>query len=331
MELLKQLYGIHSPSYGEKKMKKFIKGWCRYNIPEANVVAENGNLYITKGDAETYPCIVAHLDQVQDKHSDDFRCYVSDGKVYGFSVKEMRMEGLGADDKNGIWIALKCLLQYDVMKVAFFMGEEVGCVGSGKANMEFFEDCRWVVQCDRRDGGDLISMASCVDLCSQDFLDAIEMDRFGYHEEHGLMTDVMELKEQGLKVSCVNMSCGYHRPHTDGEYTVISELMNCRRFVEWIVENVTDVYPHEYADSYGAYGKYGKYDDYYDFDGWYHYKPATDDELANLIADYMWGWEEATDEEIYENVRYYTNRPKADVMTMIRACRNEMQVMHNAS
>jgi hypothetical protein len=37
------------------------------------------------------------------------------------------MEGLGADDKNGIWIALQCLKKYDTVKVAFFVSEEVGC------------------------------------------------------------------------------------------------------------------------------------------------------------------------------------------------------------
>lgn len=330
MELLKQLYGIHSPSQGEKKMKKFIKGWCRFNIPDAQVVAENGNLYITKGDAETYPCIVAHLDQVQDKHSKDFRCYVTDDKVWGFSVENLRMEGLGADDKNGIWVALKCLLNYDVMKVAFFMGEEIGCVGSSRADMSFFDDCRWVVQCDRRNGGDLITEASGVDLCSEDFVNAIDMGKFGYHEERGLMTDVMELKEQGLKVSCVNMSCGYYRPHTDGEYTVVSELRNCLSFVEWIVENVTEVMPHEYV--------YSKYDDWHgDYGYGYGYgygysgKANDDDELANLIADYMWQWEGATDEEVYEEVKYWTERPKAQVINMIQACRNEMQLMYNAS
>ena len=107
------------------------------------------------------------------------------------------------------------------------------------------------------------------------------------------------------------------------------------------MENVTDVYPHEYVEPYwGSYGKYGKYgygygDPYDDYDWWYKQygvdKAATDDELANMIADYMWGWEEATDEEIYESVRYYTNRPKKDVITMIQACRSEMALMHNAS
>lgn len=321
---------------GEKKMKKFIKGWCRYNIPDANVFAENGNLYITKGVSDTYPCVVAHLDQVQDKHSKDFRCYMSDGKVYGFSVEEMRMEGLGADDKNGIWVALKCLLKYDVLKVAFFCGEEIGCVGSEKANMQFFSDCRWVVQCDRKGGKDLITNASYVELCSEEFINAIHMEAFGYEEEHGLMTDVMTLKEKGLAVSCVNMSCGYYRPHTDGEYTVVDELTNCLHFVQWMIENVTDVYPHEYLGY--AYPKYD--DDYwrgyygYGYDGYGYSKEqynADDDELANTIASLLWEWPDATAEDIYEEVKYWTSKSKTSVMKIIKETMGQYAQYKNAS
>lgn len=276
MELLRELYKISSPSRGEKKMKKFVKKWIKDNVPEAMVSNDNaGNLYVVKGNAETYPCIVAHLDQVQDPHEKDFCCYVVDGKVFGFCPSKVELRGLGADDKNGIWVALKCLQKYDAMKCAFFVGEEIGCVGSSKADIDFFRHCRWVVQCDRKNGSDLITDAGWTELCSRDFVVALSegMEKYGYKETDGLMTDVMTLKESGLDVSCVNMSCGYYRPHTEEEYTDLAELQNCLEFVEWIVENVTDVYPHEYEPkswkSYGGYGGYGKsYGGYGKYD-WY--------------------------------------------------------------
>ena len=40
-----------------------------------------------------------------------------------------------------------------------------------------------------------------------------------------MMTDVLELKEKGLKVSCLNLSCGYYEPHTDHEFTVKKDLL----------------------------------------------------------------------------------------------------------
>jgi hypothetical protein len=53
------------------------------------------------------------------------------------------------------------------------------------------------------------------------------------------------------------MSCGYYNPHTDEEFTVISDLLNALDLVEHIITTCTDVYPHEATYSYG--GKYGKY------------------------------------------------------------------------
>ena len=59
------------------------------------------------------------------------------------------------------------------------------------------------------------------------------------------MTDVQELKERGLQVSCINLSCGYYEPHTDHEFTVKKDLMNCLSLVEHIIENCTEPYPHQ--------------------------------------------------------------------------------------
>ena len=65
--LLKQLFSIHSPSGNEKRMKKFIMKWISKNVPDASVSFDRkGNIYVIRGKDETYPCIVAHLDQVQD-------------------------------------------------------------------------------------------------------------------------------------------------------------------------------------------------------------------------------------------------------------------------
>ena len=71
MKLLKQLFKIYSPSGKEGYMTKFIKGFCK-RIPDAKFEKDQvGNIYITRGESETYPCIVAHLDQVQKIHSKD--------------------------------------------------------------------------------------------------------------------------------------------------------------------------------------------------------------------------------------------------------------------
>ena len=153
MELLKQLYKIYSPSRGEKKMRKFIKDWIRKNVPDAIYEVDNlGNLYVRKGESDTYPTVVSHIDQVQKTHSRDFQAVETKEIIFGFSIGNVQMEGPGCDDKNGIWICLKCLQKFPVMKCAFFVGEEIGCIGSEGAVMSFFDDSRFVLQCDRRGG-----------------------------------------------------------------------------------------------------------------------------------------------------------------------------------
>ena len=58
--------------------------------------------------------------------------------IVGYDHRHKRMVGIGADDKNGIWICLKCLEDFKAVKCAFFVQEEVGRIGSSHADMTFF-------------------------------------------------------------------------------------------------------------------------------------------------------------------------------------------------
>ena len=253
MNTLLDLYRIYSPSGGEKPMKKYIKNWVKNNVQGCKITYDNkGNIYVTKGDSDTYPCIVSHIDQVQDKYSDDYNVYLLEDTLMGYSQKRREFEGLGADDKNGIWVCLKCLQKYDVMKCAFFVEEEIGCGGSSAAKIDWFDDCRFVLQCDRRGSNDLITSIGCTDLCSDEFLRDINYSAYGYKPTSGLMTDVETLKNKGVNLCMLNISCGYYNPHTDNEFTVIAELENCLAFVENIVENCTDVYEHKSEYKYNG-------------------------------------------------------------------------------
>ena len=264
--LLKQLFCIHSKSGKEGKMRKFIWNWIKQNDPRTSIVCDKlGNMYITKGKSETYPCVVAHLDQVQERHSKDFMAYEAEDIIIGFSPKRREQQGLGADDKCGIWIGLKCLQKFEAMKLAFFVGEEIGCKGSGQAEMEFFSDCRFVIEPDRKGAEDLITQIGWTPLCSDDFLKDIGFKKFGYKETDGMMTDIEALKDNGLAISCINLSCGYYKPHTDQEFVYKPALSNCLAFIEHIIKTCTKVYPH--VDMTSQYERenyyYDVYDDYY--------------------------------------------------------------------
>ena len=287
MKLLKKLYRISSPSNQEALMQKFIISLLKgANIPYS--VDKKGNIYATKGESDTYPCVACHIDEVHKFRKDGYKVMESDGVLYGFNPNTMSFEGIGADDKNGIWVCIKALNEFDAIKCAFFVAEEVGCQGSRAAEMAFFDDCRFVLQCDRKGNSDFITNASCTELCSKEFVKDANISAFGYKEANGLMTDVMELKERGLKVSACNISCGYYNPHTNNEMTRISDLLNCYNLVRNIITNCVKTYPHKYvAPKYTGYtGKYGGY-----YDGWGGYYGYKKDEIIeNLKELYTSAW-----------------------------------------
>lgn len=280
MQLLKTLYRIYSPSGKESKIKQYLISYVRKIQGTSVKCDKKGNLYITKGKSDTYPCIVAHIDQVVSKHSSDFKAIETRDIILGYSMKDRMTQNLGADDKNGVWIALKCLEKYDTLKVAFFVEEETGCGGSKNADMGFFNDCRFVIQCDRRGSSDLVTSIGFTDLCSEEFISDIEPEKYGYIEKEGMMTDVLTLKENGLGISCVNVSCGYYEPHSEHEYTVKKDLQKCLRFVEHIIEDCTKIYPHE--PSYNGYN------------GYYGYE--VEDEIWAMLEEYP----DTTPEELYD-------------------------------
>lgn len=254
-ELLKDLYCIHSKSGSEKRIRRFIKKWLKANVPEAVVTQDNtGNLYITKGVAVSYPCLCAHMDQVQDFHPSDFTCVETDEVIFGYSPKMRKQCGLGADDKNGIFLALSALMEYPVLKCAFFIGEEIGCIGSSAADIGFFIDCRFCAQIDRRGSSDMVTEISGP-LCSDSFIKAADSESWGYRESGGMMTDVEALAEAGVSVSCINLSCGYYNPHTDCEFTHKPDLEKCWAFVCHLIEDCTAVYPFEYTNGWSRYNK----------------------------------------------------------------------------
>lgn len=301
MKLLKDLYRISSPSKKENLMQDFIVEKC----DELGVLIEEdelGNLYITKGEAESYPCIVAHMDEVCPDRTDGYRIIEQEGVLMGFDIKSKSFSGIGGDDKNGIWVALKCLEKYDVLKCAFFVGEEIGCYGSSSADIGFFKDCRFVLQCDRRGAHDLITEVCLTDLCSEEFLKATNHEAFGYKTTSGMLTDVYTLKGNGLAVSCCNISCGYYNPHSEEEYTIFSDLQNCLSFVQNIIENCTEVYPHT-AETTSCYKRYSFNDyDNYDYNYNYGYSYSGDSKTQNWDEIEEEYWDEYS--EIEEQISY---------------------------
>lgn len=253
-----EVLSIQSESFKQGRMFNYLLEYCHANNLDCFI--DDGSIYITKGNAEYYPCVVAHMDTVH-RIVEDLTVIEIDGKLTGMNKVKMEQTGIGGDDKVGIFIALQCLERFDDLKVAFFRDEEVGCEGSYNANIKFFSDCSFILQCDRKGNNDFITEASGVKLSGKDFQKAIRktLFDFGYRFNHGMMTDVMALKELGITCAMANISCGYYNPHYDNEYVVVKDVYNCMNLVFKLIENFGQTrYVCSYTKPVYTYTKYKK-------------------------------------------------------------------------
>ena len=238
MQLLKSLYKINSKSGKEAAIKAFVQGYLSTMNLDIRCDAF-GNLFITKGVADSYPTIVAHLDEVHDV--ENRKIVVEQDMIYATDSNGNRV-GLGADDKNGVWMALKLLEMKPILKVALFVHEEklngeAGCRGSRSCNLAEFDNAMCLLQCDKRGATEVVSVGKGdIRLCEEGFIPQDILDRYGYQYTVGGRTDVVALRERGLDKNCCNISCGYYNAHKEDEYTLFSELENALNFVSQVVD-----------------------------------------------------------------------------------------------
>ena len=248
MQLLRRLYGIHSLTGFEWPMIQFIREQVGEHIPEATVRFDKlGNLYISKGEAGVgYPTLACHLDQVQKIHSEDFEVRQDGDILYGWSEQNQQREGLGADDKNGIWICLRCLEECPRLKVFMAVGEEKGCIGSNRADMSFFADSLYVLEPDCKGGTEVHTNLRGIPCASPEFEKSLQTEQYGFTITEGKGSDILALTLSNIGVSCANIPAGYHLPHKDDEYTIVAELEHALVFIRHIVTTEHRRFPHTY-------------------------------------------------------------------------------------
>ena len=248
MQLLRQLYSIHSETGSEWPMIQFVRDYINKRVPEAKMRFDKlGNLYIAKGKPGVgYPTLVCHLDQVQKLHSVDFEVREEDEKLYGWSEQNERREGLGADDKNGIYICLRCLEECPQLKVFMAVGEEKGCIGSNRADMSFFSDSLYVLEPDCKGGKEIHTNLRGIPCASKEFEEVLQTEANGYIITDGKGSDILALTLNDIGVSCANIPAGYYQPHKDDEYTIVSELENTLRYIKSLLMHNHQRYPHHY-------------------------------------------------------------------------------------
>ncbi len=224
------------------------------------VAEEKGNIYLSKGEPSSfYPCFVAHTDTVHtivpnaryEVYHDPKNPYL-EAELFALDPTDNTPRGVGGDDKCGIMLALSMLRHLPNVKLAFFRDEENGCKGAEDADLSFFQDCAFVIECDRRGAGDIIRTSSSTELYNDDFAKHIDpvVSLLGYKNNWGTVTDVLTLVENGVGISCANVSAGYYLPHSEYTYVQPNDVARTLQLIRGIAERDTNTrWEHAYRKS----------------------------------------------------------------------------------
>jgi hypothetical protein len=223
-----------------------------------------GNYFYRVGDSRTI--FASHLDTACKESTSVF--HVIDGNIIKTDGKSV----LGADDKAGVSVMLFMMLHNIPGLYYFFIGEEVGCIGSGLASRygDFKGKYDRIISFDRRGVDSVITFQSSKRCCSDEFADALvkELNKSGLKYERddtGVYTDSAEFID--IIPECTNLSVGYYREHTYNESQDIKhliELANACLKVDW--ENLptsrdikkTEYKSWNYRSTYSS-GRYYEY------------------------------------------------------------------------
>lgn len=181
----------------------------------------HGNYFYKIGESKSI--FACHLDTVSNKRLKVNHIY--DGKFIKTDGKSI----LGADDKAGLTIILYMIHNRIPGLYYFFIGEEVGCVGSGKASkdVEYFSKYKRIISFDRRDTHSIITHQSSKRSCSDAFAGELanQLNKSGMNmrkDDTGVYTDSAEFVS--VIQECTNISVGYYSEHTMNERQDIEHL-----------------------------------------------------------------------------------------------------------
>ena len=228
---------------------------------------EFGNLFIKIGESDVM--FTSHLDTATSALTQVVHKF--DGKIIKTDGKSI----LGADDKAGVVIMLNMIENNIPGLYYFFLGEEVGCIGSRKVatkqKTEKIEGINKVISFDRRGTDSVITFQSSQRCCSETFGEALSKqlnladETFSYkNDPTGILTDSVQFI--GIYSECTNISVGYKSEHTFSEQQDIDHLTKLAEaclLVDWNSLPVERDFTKTEYKSYGGYSGYdGGWDDY---------------------------------------------------------------------
>ncbi len=162
--------------------------------------------------------LVAHLDTVHKQLPIDI-FYDTEQQVI------WSPEGIGADDRAGVYAIVELIKRGHRPSVLFTWDEEVGGVGAQVAASLLNPEVDYVIELDRRGYDDCVFY----DCDNPVFTEYVES--FGFKTNYGSFSDICYLCPE-WKVAGVNLSIGYENEHTKTELLQVNWMMETINKVE---------------------------------------------------------------------------------------------------
>lgn len=220
--------------------QKTLKDYLAYRLNETHdqIFVEDGFVY---AQGKFPVLLVAHLDTVHKELPKTFKYDTALGTLSS-------PEGIGADDRCGVYMILKVLRHYNC-SVLFCEDEEVGGVGAQKfietelANgLEF----NYIIEFDRKGNKDAVFYN-----CDNPEFEKFITDEY-YTTAYGSFSDI-SIVAPALKCAAVNLSCGYYNAHTKEEFVILSEMENSIQEACALLGKTTEDDKFEYIESIDLY------------------------------------------------------------------------------
>jgi hypothetical protein len=242
-----------------------------FNTVDGLETDEFGNLFIKIGDSDVM--FTSHLDTATSANTTVN--HVFDDKIIKTDGKSI----LGADDKAGVTIMLYMIKNQVPGLYYFFLGEEVGCVGSKKVasvqKENKIDGINKVISFDRRGTDSVITFQSGKRCCSDNFGKTLssqlnlQNESFRYETDPtGILTDSVQFIS--IYSECTNISVGYQSEHTFSETQNIEHLEKLAEACLKVDWNSLPVERDPSKVEYKSYGSWG-YPGWDDEDDYYGY------------------------------------------------------------
>jgi len=286
----------------QKTLKKYLVKRLKKYYDKENICARDGFIFV-KGEIPVM--VTAHMDTVHKEVIKDYYEWTekqedkTKGTTYDVHVLSSP-QGIGGDDRCGIWMILQ-MLEYGYKPfIIFNEDEEIGCVGASKfckkCNIDLHNMCKeikFIIELDRKGKHDLV-FYNCD---NDDFTKWCEKTT-GWKEAYGSCSDISYLAPE-LGCAAVNLSCGYYDEHKTWHIVKIEEMFNTLSTAIKMIEASETVERFKYIEAFSNWGGYyNNYDYDYDYDD-EGYNRSNSDKYGTCVIDFdFWAYDKEADDWI---------------------------------